>query len=190
MTSPVDMFESFDDDEMDLPPMESALPALPEMLEDPPRLKPINWGALIMEIMLEPDKISEIATLYHTTLEEIYDLRMNNAEFQRAMREVKSRIAGLGSNMGFVLRNQAMAEEMLVDMYRLAKDKATPAALRVRITENSVKWGRMDPGLEKDRNEKRDMGVNVVMNTIWADGRHPTQSVSVTPILPDKDEEQ
>ena len=89
-----------------------------------------------------------------------------NAEFQTAMRECRSRVKAHGSSSGFVLRNQMIAVELLPEMYKMAVDKQSPPAVRLRAIENAVSWGRMDPKQDKDRKESTDTGVHLSLNFI------------------------
>lgn len=168
-------FESFDDDEEIVPP-----PALVSMDGDDPEtdeierhLKPIEWGGIIMEILLNPTKVNEIVVAYNTTVEELNTLLKTNKEFQTAVMEVKSRIAAHGPNAGFVLRSQVLAEEMLGTMAKMIEDRHTPHAIRMRGIENAVAWGRMDPRQDKDRNKNQDLGAHVQLNFFGMDSNGP-----------------
>ena len=157
-----DIFDSFDDtqeeDDESKPPG-TALVA-------PIKLRPMAWGSLIMEMMLDPANGDEILAAHGTTAQEVNDLMLNNDEFRTAIRECQSRVKAHGASSGFVLRNQMIAEELLPEMYRMAVDKNSPPAVKLRAIENAVSWGRLDPKLDKDRRAETDTGVHVSINMI------------------------
>ena len=153
-----DGFENPQDDEEQEKPAGALAPPL--------KLRPMAWGSLIMEMMLDPQSGDEILKAHGTTAQEVSDLMANNAEFKTAIRECQSRVKAHGASSGFVLRNQMIAEELLPEMYRMAVDKTSPPAVKLRAIENAVSWGRLDPKLDKDRREQTDTGVHVSINMI------------------------
>jgi hypothetical protein len=55
-----------------------------------------------------------------------------------------------------------LAEDLLADIYRMAKSVETPAAMRVKTLENLVEWGKLAP--KKDPSEAAGAGFSVTIN--------------------------
>lgn len=59
---------------------------------------------------------------------------------------VKAYMADLrDSGFSFSAKARVLAEDLLADVYLMAKDADTPAAMRVKTLENLVEWGRLAP---------------------------------------------
>lgn len=157
------IFSEFEDDDEPQTSGEITTPAPPGPAPIPP-LRPWGWGALIMDLLLDPQHAEEVVIAHGTTSDEVMNLIRTNKEFQTALRECKSRLAAHGPNAGFVLRSQVMAEELLPRVYKLASHDGVPPAVALRAIENVVNWGRMDPRHDKDRTTATDAGVHVTFN--------------------------
>lgn len=160
-------FDSFDDD--DIPDAGGQPPAFfkaPDEPVAPMRFRPFAWGALIMELLMDPGAEAEVLAAHGATRDEVALLFKTNKEFQIAVRECKSVIKAQGPNAGFVMRSKMMAEDLLTDMYKLGKSPTTPTALRVRIAENAASWGRLDPKHDKSSTDAGDKGVHFSFNII------------------------
>lgn len=185
-----DPFIGFDDEDAEERSLASAAPHYevddPVEQVTPMRFRPMAWGSLLMEVLLDPEKVDKILAAHNTTAEEVNDLLKHNTGFQTALREVKSRITAHGPNAGFVLRNQMLAEELLPTVYALASDKTVPPAVRLRAIENTVGWGRMDPKQDKNRGEASDTGAHFTMNFIGLDGPKIVSVESTRTIEADK----
>lgn len=66
-----------------------------------------------------------------------------NPEYQRFLREYKADLTANG--FSFAAKARVLAEDLLADVYLMAKDSDTPAAMRVKTLENLVDWGRLVP---------------------------------------------
>lgn len=186
-----DPFDGFDDDDADERIKTDAAPIWYDTddghhTQVPIAMRPHEWGGLIMEILLDPKRIDKIVKAHGTSYDEVEELMKTNREFQIAIREARSRIRAHGPNSGFVLRTQFMAEDLLGDLYALAKNPATPPAVRLRAIENTVGWARLDPKLDKDRRDATDHGVHVSFNVIGL-GQELPRVVSVEPTQIEKE---
>lgn len=176
MTDPFDSFGDDDDDDFEGGEPET----LPEKPPVPIRMRPWSWGALIMEMLTDPDNADDIILAHGTTPAEVRQLFETNREFQVALRECRSVITAQGPNAGFVLRSKMLAEDMLDTMYEMAKSKTATHAVKLRAIEDLVSWGRLNPKDDKSRNEATDTGVHLTMNFIGLKRNIP-QIIDVEP---------
>jgi len=66
-----------------------------------------------------------------------------NPVYQRYLKDFKSELGEKG--FSFAAKARLLAEDLLADIYRMAKNADTPAAMRVKTLENLVDWGNLAP---------------------------------------------
>lgn len=72
-----------------------------------------------------------------------YEAISKNPQYIRYLKDYKADLAENG--FSFAAKSRVLAEDLLADIYRMAKDTDTPAAMRVKTLENLVDWGRLAP---------------------------------------------
>ena len=72
-----------------------------------------------------------------------YEAIAKNPQYQRYLKDYKADLTENG--FSFAAKARVLAEDLLADVYRMAKDSDTPAAMRVKTLENLVDWGRLAP---------------------------------------------
>lgn len=103
-----------------------------------------------------------------------YDGIAANPQYQMYL---KGFIEELKEN-GFSFQSKArvLAEDLLADIYRMAKDKDTPAISRLKTLENLVEWGKLAP--KATANDNPGAGFSVTIN-LAPTGAAPAQSVTI-----------
>ena len=86
--------------------------------------------------------IDHIVKLEGLTLSEYYDIEPNPT-FQRYLAKYEQELTDSG--FSFEAKSRLLAEDMLPGFYNLGRDMDTPAAVRAKIMESLVKWGRLEP---------------------------------------------
>jgi hypothetical protein len=76
------------------------------------------------------------------TLQE-YEAIAKNPTYVRYLKDFKTELSENG--FSFSAKARVLAEDLLADIYRMAKDVDTPAAMRVKTLENLVDWGKLSP---------------------------------------------
>jgi hypothetical protein len=76
------------------------------------------------------------------TLQE-YEAISRNPTYARYLKDFKQELSENG--FSFSAKARVLAEDLLADIYRMAKDVDTPAAMRVKTLENLVDWGKLAP---------------------------------------------
>lgn len=66
-----------------------------------------------------------------------------NPTYQRYLKDFKAELTENG--FSFASKARVLAEDLLADVYLMAKDPDTPAQMRVKTLENLVEWGRLAP---------------------------------------------
>ncbi|RQH02723.1 hypothetical protein [Paraburkholderia dinghuensis] len=119
------------------------------------------WGALAFDLVLHAAPLADIRSTYGLTLSQFAALLATPA-FVAALRDAQAQLREHGAQAGFVFRSRALAEDLLPDIYALAKDERTDAQLRHRIFESLARYAQLDPAVMK----KGDAGggVQVVFN--------------------------
>lgn len=72
-----------------------------------------------------------------------YEAIAKNPQYQRYLKDYKADLTENG--FSFAAKSRVLAEDLLADIYRMAKDPDAPAAMRVKTLENLVDWGRLAP---------------------------------------------
>lgn len=72
-----------------------------------------------------------------------YEIIGKNPAYQRMVREFTDELNEKG--FSFSAKCRVLAEDLIGDVYRMAKDSDTPAAMRVKTLENLVEWGLLKP---------------------------------------------
>lgn len=83
------------------------------------------------------------------------------------------------SGFSFAAKSRVLAEDLLADVYLMAKDPDTPAAMRVKTLENLVEWGRLVP-----KNTVADVPGAGFSITINLGGAKTPQTIDLTPPTP------
>ena len=94
-----------------------------------------------------------------------------NPTYQRYLKDFTAELRESG--FSFAAKSRVLAEDLLADIYRMAKSIETPAAMRVKTLENLVEWGKLAP--KKDPSEVAGAGFSVTINL----GNTPTATVNV-----------
>jgi hypothetical protein len=81
--------------------------------------------------------------------------------FPAALRDARCQLREHGAAAGFLLRSRALAEDLLPNVYGLAKDTNTDAALRHRVFESLARYALLNPATKKDNVEG---GVRVIFS--------------------------
>lgn len=72
-----------------------------------------------------------------------YDKIARNPVFVQYLKQIKAELVENG--FSFASKCRVLAEDLLANAYRMAKDTDTPAAVRLRALENLVDWGDLKP---------------------------------------------
>lgn len=72
-----------------------------------------------------------------------YDEIAKNPVYQGYVKTFMAELRDAG--FSFSAKARVLAEDLLADVYLMAKDVDTPAAMRVKTLENLVEWGRLAP---------------------------------------------
>jgi len=88
------------------------------------------------------EPLSTFLTHECLTLQE-FEAISRNPQYQRYLKDYKADLTENG--FSFAAKARVLAEDLLADVYRMAKDVDTPAAMRVKTLENLVDWGRLAP---------------------------------------------
>ena len=112
-----------------------------------------------------------------------YDQIAKNPQFQRYLTEFKADLVENG--FSFTAKSRILAEDLLQNIFLMAKDPDTPAAMRVRTLENLVEWGKLKPqGQIFDTGGGYSITINLpgAPNTLSAP-RNPLIAEDVTPAV-------
>lgn len=109
----------------------------------------VQYGALAIDIAqrLPPE---QILALYNISEEALLELIKTPAMLM-AIKDAKDKVREFGSKGGFVLRNQFVAEDLLSRVLTIARDPRTDPALVTKIFETTSRFGRLDPGTDKNK---------------------------------------
>lgn len=72
-----------------------------------------------------------------------YEKIAKNPVFAQYLKQIKAELVENG--FSFASKCRVLAEDLLANAYRMAKDDDTPAAVRLRALENLVDWGDLKP---------------------------------------------
>lgn len=110
------------------------------------------------------------------TAQEYADIS-KNPTYQRYLKDFKAEL--VESGFSFSAKARVLAEDLLADIYLMAKDSDTPAQMRVKTLENLVEWGRLAPKITS--NDAPGAGFSVTINL---GNNNAPQSVTVTQNAP------
>lgn len=95
--------------------------------------------------------------------------RLSQQEYDAILKDVTYRgyVASYTAELretgfGFSVKAKILAEDLLSDIYQMAKDPGTPAQMRVRTLENLVEWGRLAP--KQSATDVAGTGFSVTIN--------------------------
>lgn len=91
------------------------------------------------------------------------------------------------NGMSFKLKLGIHVEDALIELHRLLKDADTPAAIKVKIVENFVKWAGLEP--KEDKNALQAAGTRFSINFNWGNAPNAPQQLPVIDITPTSDDE-
>lgn len=132
-------------------------PALP----GPREFAKASWGSLAFDLVLRVAPLPEILATYRLTQRQ-FAVLLDTPAFVAALRDAQAQMRAHGAQAGFVFRSRALAEDLLPDIYSLAKDGRTDAVLRHRIFESLARYALLDPASTEKGGDGG--GVQVVFN--------------------------
>tara|TARA_R110000868_G_scaffold100451_7_gene276259 strand:- start:1339 stop:1938 length:600 start_codon:yes stop_codon:yes gene_type:complete len=91
-----------------------------------------------------------------------YEAIARNPQYQRYLKDFKADLTENG--FSFSAKARVLAEDLLADIYRMAKDTDTPAAMRVKTLENLVDWGRLAPKVTADVASGPGYSITISLN--------------------------
>lgn len=103
-----------------------------------------------------------------------YDGIAANPQYQLYLKQFMDELKENG--FSFQSKARVLAEDLLADIYRMAKDKDTPAVSRLKTLENLVEWGKLAPKVNP--NETAGAGFSVTIN-LGPTATSPAQSVVI-----------
>ncbi|MGE8165203.1 hypothetical protein ACQKRQ_34270 [Paraburkholderia sp. NPDC080076] len=136
-------------------------PAVPQVAE-PREFAKASWGSLAFDLVLRVAPLPEILATYRLTQRQ-FAVLLDTPAFVAALRDAQAQMRAHGAQAGFVFRSRALAEDLLPDIYNLAKDGRTDAVLRHRIFESLARYALLDPASTKKGGDGGG-GVQVVFN--------------------------
>jgi hypothetical protein len=95
------------------------------------------------------------------------------------------------NGFSFSAKARVLAEDLLPNLYYIARDVDSPAPSRIKAIENLVEWGELKP----KENARATMGAGFSINIVLPDGNSQSATISVTenqepPEGTDEDEEE
>lgn len=91
-----------------------------------------------------------------------YEAIARNPQYQRYLKDFKADLTENG--FSFSAKARVLAEDLLADIYRMAKDVDTPAAMRVKTLENLVDWGKLAPKTTADVASGPGYSITISLN--------------------------
>lgn len=91
-----------------------------------------------------------------------YEAIARNPQYQRYLKDFKADLTENG--FSFSAKARVLAEDLLADIYRMAKDVDTPAAMRVKTLENLVDWGKLAPKATADVASGPGYSITISLN--------------------------
>lgn len=110
------------------------------------------------------------------TLQE-YEAISKNPTYKRYVKDFKAELTENG--FSFSAKARVLAEDLLGDIYLMAKDVDTPAQMRVKTLENLVEWGRLAP--KQTQNDLPGSGFSITINLPGQNGSITVGASSPTP---------
>jgi hypothetical protein len=102
-----------------------------------------------------------------------YDEIAKNAIYKGYVTAYKAEL--VESGFSFTAKAKILAEDLLSDMYHMAKDDDTPAQVRLKVLENLVDWGKLAP--KSDSMTAAGAGFSVTINL----GGSAPKTINITP---------
>jgi hypothetical protein len=116
-----------------------------------------------------------------------YDEIAKNKVYRGYVKEYTAELKEKG--FGFAAKARVLAEDLLADVYRMAKDTDTPAAIRVKTLENLVEWGQLVPKVAKGADAGAGFSVTINLGaqneprSITIDAQTPEHAPTPVPNL-------
>lgn len=120
-----------------------------------------HWGALAFDLVLRAAPLETILETFNITSDTLKSL-LANPNFKATIEDAKAQVKQYGAEAGFVLRARTLCEDLMPDMYRIAKDPTTDPKQRESIFNSFARYGLLDPSTNKK--QTADTGVKVVFN--------------------------
>lgn len=133
------------------------------------RFTPTHWGAFVMDLVLDPERLEDICVQYATTPEDIAQMMETNKAFKDTVRDIRDQVRALGPNASFVLRNRMLAEFNLPLYQRLIMDEKTPVTQRAKMIETQAGWAHLSGTNGKQGNNEKQGAVGVSMNITFGE---------------------
>jgi hypothetical protein len=112
------------------------------------------------------------------TLQE-YEAISKNPQYQRYLKDFKQELSENG--FSFSAKARVLAEDLLADIYRMAKNVDTPAAMRVKTLENLVDWGKLAPKMTTEVGSGPGYSITINLNGAQKTTTVDVQATDVTP---------
>lgn len=80
------------------------------------------------------------------------------------------------NGFSFSAKARVLAEDLLPNLYYIARDMDSPAPSRIKAIENLVEWGELKP----KENARATMGAGFSINIVLPDGNSQSATISVT----------
>lgn len=80
------------------------------------------------------------------------------------------------NGFSFSAKARVLAEDLLPNLYYIARDVDSPAPSRIKAIENLVEWGELKP----KENARATMGAGFSINIVLPDGNSQGATISVT----------
>jgi len=80
------------------------------------------------------------------------------------------------NGFSFSAKARVLAEDLLPNLYYIARDVDSPAPSRIKAIENLVEWGELKP----KENARATMGAGFSINIVLPDGDSQSATISVT----------
>jgi hypothetical protein len=138
------------------------------------------WGSLAFELVLRAVPVGQILATYNVTEAQLSVL-LDTPAFQATLKDAAAQVKQHGADAGFVLRARALSEDLLPDIYRIAKNDLTDGALRHKIFETLSRYAQLDPATNKKPGGGD--GVQVIFN-LGAGIRGLGHVVAEAPVAP------
>ena len=136
-------------------PHARSVPKNPALLGFPPMLP--------FELAMREDTPAKICEAYKITKAEFADM-IENPVFQKAYADAQEGLRKEG--MSFRIKAQLQAEELLKISWGMIHSNLTPAAIRARMIENTVRWSGYEPKTNETAGGIANGGgfsINIVM---------------------------
>lgn len=102
---------------------------------------------LVLDLAMAVASQDELCAIYEITEAQLAEWKRHPL-FQKQVLQTREELKTTGKT--FVVKARAIAEELLEDVYLIAKDETTPALVRLKAVENAVRWAGYEAKKESD----------------------------------------